>query len=675
MKTKAILRSFLSVIPVIGMGFILNTHEHDAYAHAQVSRANETATYDFSAQQEISPEDELSVSVLSSTVTSTSHSFGISFKTGGEGFRTRKKSYIVACNDPEFYSYINEINTLDKDSREELIQKIENGEEIAPEFSGYVTKISNGQSQGDVVIPRLFTRNSLFYCHIETIDAAAVANWNGIKSITIPKSVIHVGESSFADAPEGIIFNIEYEEAVPEGWDPNWLPEGCVLNTGYDYEGEVSKSDREPSQSGNPEQFGDDNKNYIIGYYPSEGKAYPLVLSYELEEQPGVLHYQEFNLNTRSNANYDSVGALISERNTNLSINISLSDEQHINVETLTIYNIYPQTTTTDNVIVPDVTGSTGYYIKPVLSISHQYNIAEFVDYSFSRISSFANFVAVGMDVDVVQPTIYQTLNNNYYKSNLDNINTGHTVIRYRLTNLNSASYRIVYEGENGLVTKYVPISTPVSYFNFSTSSTNNVVFLFDKNTIGDDFSFDKIREFDVENLSFTLDLFIPDKNAIIARSNATTKFGNISIYHHEVQPSLNLFNVDLFLILLFVGYVAIYAAATTIIFFVKKEKYKNDEFRRVKPAKFFKKAAIGLVGLAFIVFALTFIVLRVTVLSNSIVVFNPADPFIIGFGIVSVLAIGYFVKELVAHVKAEKQRKTAIRLQLDKDVDDDGTH
>lgn len=674
MRRKTILRSFLSVIPLIGMGFLFNSHEHDTHTYAQINRAVEPA-YDFSDQVEVGPDQELSVSVLSSTTTPTSQSFGISFKTGGIGYKTRKNSFIVTTSDEQFYEYVKELDSLSVDDRKKLEDDIKNGIKEAPEFSGYVTQIKNGNSGGHVVIPKKFTRNELLYLHIESVDLVAVENWKNIKSITIPNTVKNVYDTSFAGAPAGTIFNIEDEEAVPVGWDENWLPEGCILNKGYDYDGNTDDKTKVPSQYGNPVQFGDPDKNYILGYYPEDGEKYPLVLGYEFEGQPGEVHYHEFNLNTRSNSNYDSVGQNISNTVTNLFITIPLNGNNKINVETLTIYNIYPQTSV-GNVIVPDVINYKGYFIKPDLTFSHQYDLDEFFKYSYSRVSSFANYIAVAMNVDtVIEPTIYSTLNNNYYENNLPNIEKGHTIIRYRFTNLSSASYKIVYEGRNGLVTKVLPVSTPISYYNFSTTSTNNVVFLIDKNTIGDDFSLSNLHRFDLESASITLDLYIPERNAIIARSNVTTRFGNISIYNSETQPSLHLFNVDLFLILLAVGFIVIYSAVATIIFYVRKEKYKNDEFRRVKPAKFLQKALIGLFGLGIIVFAIAFVVLRVTVLSNSVVVFNPTDPFIIVFGIASVLSIGYFVKELIAYVKAEKQRKTAIRLQLDKDVDDDGTH
>ena len=187
MKNKTILRSFLSVIPLFGMGFLLNSHAHDNIATADIKYAQSQTVSNFQNQTEIGADDEISVSVLSSTVTPTSHTYQLSFKTGGTGYQSRSKSFTVASNDQDFTDYIAQINDMDVADRNELIEKIENGEEIAPQFVGYVTKLNVGTSSGNINIPRVFTRNGLFECNIESIDiASAVYDWTGITSITIP---------------------------------------------------------------------------------------------------------------------------------------------------------------------------------------------------------------------------------------------------------------------------------------------------------------------------------------------------------------------------------------------------------------------------------------------------------------------------------------------------------
>ena len=136
-----------------------------------------------------------------------------------------------------------------------------------------------------------------------------------------------------------------------------------------------------------------------------------------------------------------------------------------------------------------------------------------------------------------------------------------------------------------------------------------------------------------------------------------------------------NLFDIDLTLIIFAVSYIVVYCGIAIGLYFYLKNKFKNDEFRRIKTKKYIQKAGLGLAGLGIVLYAVLFVILRLTAFANSVVVFNPIDPFIIGFGIAAILAIGYFIRSLIITIKAEKQRRTTIKLQLDKDVDDDGTH
>ena len=59
---------------------------------------------------------------------------------------------------------------------------------------------------------------------------------------------------------------------------------------------------------------------------------------------------------------------------------------------------------------------------------------------------------------------------------------------------------------------------------------------------------------------------------------------------------------------------------------------------------------------------------------ANTIVAFNPTDPLLIIFAIAGLIIGGYFIVLAVKAVKAEQERRRAIRLKLNEDVDDDGT-
>ena len=128
-------------------------------------------------------------------------------------------------------------------------------------------------------------------------------------------------------------------------------------------------------------------------------------------------------------------------------------------------------------------------------------------------------------------------------------------------------------------------------------------------------------------------------------------------------------------LIIVAIIYIVVFVAGTIGLYFFLKNKYKNDEFRRMKNKPFIIKALLFLLGSMVVVFDIIFIVLRGTALNNAIVVFNPADAFIIVLSVLSVIIIGYFVKYLVGVIKTEKERRRIIKLKLNEDVEDDGTN
>ena len=94
-----------------------------------------------------------------------------------------------------------------------------------------------------------------------------------------------------------------------------------------------------------------------------------------------------------------------------------------------------------------------------------------------------------------------------------------------------------------------------------------------------------------------------------------------------------------------------------------------------MKSKSFFVKAAIFLVGSLVVLFDIVFIVLRASALNNAIVVYNPADAYIIILSVLSVVIIGYFIKFMVGVVKANRERRRIIKLKLNEDVLDDGTN
>lgn len=186
-------------------------------------------------------------------------------------------------------------------------------------------------------------------------------------------------------------------------------------------------------------------------------------------------------------------------------------------------------------------------------------------------------------------------------------------------------------------------------------------------------FSATTIRQLSLVSFYITIDLFNNSSSSVVARSSYTARFGYVMVMPYSDTASV--FDINTMLIILSIIYLIVYAIATVILFFYLKNKYKNDEFRRMKPKSYFTKSILGLVGSIIVILCITFIILRATSFNNAIVVYNPLDPFIIVFAVLSILIVGYFIKYLAVTYKANQDRKRNIKLHLSEDVEDDGTN
>ena len=256
----------------------------------------------------------------------------------------------------------------------------------------------------------------------------------------------------------------------------------------------------------------------------------------------------------------------------------------------------------------------------------------------------------------------------NNYKDQLD---SGALYVRARLTSISTSSLEFIYEDGGTEKSVETVLSSPVAQVILK-NQENSISFLVRNSELGENFSTAKIRQVNLLNLYVTLDLFA--SNGTVARSNVSTRFGIVAVMPHQNQAPAN-FDLVLFLVLEALIFVVLFAAGTVGLFLYRKAKYKNDEFLRVNPKKFFIRAAIALVCSYIVLLAVSAIVLRTGLFANAVVVYNPLDAFIIIFGILSILVIGYFGKYLVGAIKARNERNRVRRLKLDEDVPDDGTN
>ena len=592
------------------------------------------AAPDFSSEVEI-PDGNLMVSASSSTKTSMGQSFTFMFSTGGQGWCDATSSYLLAPDDANFDEYLTEFNTKTAEEREAITEAYDKGEYEPVHFNSYVYSLNATASVTDIVIPRSLTRNHIFNLDVTRLGINVVPDWTGITSITIPQEVAEIYSESFQNIPEGMVFNVE-PAANLEGWASDWN-HGAIVNYGANF----PAAKAEPLSKAGASKYGDEKQNFIIGWYPKEGEQKPLVLEYQVSKDGGAAEKRYFEFTpTSASSLFECVGRQVNDYTKSLYCDIPLKDGEVIDFSSAVLHNIYRAKS------VNDVAITTG-------------------------LSTFSGYSAIDLNIDISEANVYEHLKANYYNTNLNDINSGKLKIRYRLTSLTLCSFRITYVDGGNELQKDVKIVTPIAQFKLEKSKGNKVSFLFKNSDIAPNFSAEKIREVSFVGLFVTLDLMAA--KGPIARSNVITRFG-----YHSIMPyseSANLFNVNAFLIILLIAYTAAFVGATLGLYFYLKNKYKNDEFRRMKSKSFFVKAAIFLVGSLVVLFDIVFIVLRASALNNAIVVYNPADAYIIILSVLSVVIIGYFIKFMVGVVKANRERRRIIKLKLNEDVLDDGTN
>ena len=184
-----------------------------------------------------------------------------------------------------------------------------------------------------------------------------------------------------------------------------------------------------------------------------------------------------------------------------------------------------------------------------------------------------------------------------------------------------------------------------------------------------------KVSKVELTGFKVSLDLCPTDRGAtqIVTKSGISFRFGYMDLLRKDAEKTFR-FNGNLFLILYTLVFVALYVGGSVGYYFYAKNKYKNDEFRRINGKAYTKRMLKAFVGATLIAGMIAFIVLRFVLINPSVIMFNPLDVFVIAFGVTGLISLGYFIKFFVLYVRQVKERRKILRLKLNEDVEDDGT-
>ncbi len=618
--------------------------------------------------------DELNVALTSHTVTDSSESFAVKFSSQRlVTYQSRYTNFYIYVNDSKFDSERKDSNYTAAGQEAQL-----DAETGLPMFNGVVYRIV-GNSNKDVYIPSVLTSSGSFEINVTGIMGDCVQDWKNVNSINIPNTITSVEAFAFTNVPTDVAFNMEATEK-PTDWSDDWIDDNISdtsLNWGY-YNTEKTYPSRYAKQNvyGSVKEFGTAS-NYIIGYNPSKGSKFdeekyklPLIATYDLIKADGTKETREYAFEKTSTLNdYDGVGAFATSSATKY-LDIDIEKGESVDENSIVFKNIYNAVRgSSDEPYAPDL--STPYTASAHISYSTDgSNLSDYFKMEYKGVSSVFGYTDFRMSVSKVLPSIYPSLMPSVYEQYQASLEDGSVTMRYLFQTLYQAQYHFKYTYKGVEYDKVMKIETPISAHVFQKDNNNNFSMLVKNSDVGEGFSASSVTFFEIIGLRIEIDYY--KTQTIITKSILNKRFGKVTILDVDQQP--HLFNVNLFIALFYIAYTICFVGASAGLFVYQSNKYKNDEFKRVKPKLFVKTSAIAYLGLFIVISAILNIVLRATAVASSVVVYNPLDAFIIIFGIATVVVAIYFVKYCIETYKSNKQRKMSLKLKLDNDVSDDGT-
>ena len=697
---------FLLLGSILGSGFLAFNQKDRVWTanYAEGESASSQKVYtvaDFADEVEVDPE-ELDVSLVQSNTTGTSQSLNFAFKSKTlVVYSTGKNDFIVNIFDSAFTG----------DSKNPVGADFDNYDQETnlPILEGeimFITGATTSRDGGDVTIPSTLTLEETFIVNVTTIASHCItadgAQNNGTNSwydtgatepkftkVYIPSTIVNAYENAFTGVPDEVTIYYEGTE-LPSGFDSNWTDKPANVVLGQ-YGKETNRArkvgnkiDDLVDEHGRPVSFclgcKQDGNKYIGEQYDR-----PLVIQYDkITKENGAESkretiFEELPLSNTTKSAYDSVGRISSLDYSRL-LNYKLGPNEEIDDNSIIFHNIMKFGKGVE------IDTSQRYFAKPRIKYSEKVDLSRLVSFKAANNSTFAGYsmfsLTMSKNLNIIsdkyqQPhSLYLDVKSDFYEQNKTKIESGLTEIRYSLYNLYLSSYRFVYEGKGGQLKEIIiPISTAISYQTLDKDANNKISVLLKNKDVAPDFSADKVRTFELVNITIQMDLLATSDTgtkSVLAKSQASYKFGYITVVDNA---KVSVFNWNIFLIVFLVAFVALYIAGSFALYKVKKEKYKNDEFRRVNDKKYLKSAMMYGGGFLVIAYAIIFIFMRAVGFANTIVSFNPTDPLLIAFAIAGMIIGGYFIVLAIKAIKVEKERRRAIRLRLNEDVADDGTN
>lgn len=400
--------------------------------------------------------------------------------------------------------------------------------------------------------------------------------------------------------------------------------------------------------------------SYLLGYY-AEDNYLPLTATYDVSKAGKVEKKSVVIANSSSNNPYVGFGTDLGKQDITFFVHLDVDESETLDTDSVILSNIFKAKRLPDLSYVPDVDYQ--YYV-PVADyeLPETFHSNDLIDITFKRFSRFNDHVSLIFNFEVDSLDLFKTQEATLYKKHLESIENGTYIIRNRLNSLTNMSFIINYN--DGSSKDILIRGSTTSDLHFG---DNEVNFLFE------DIDISKVSSIQMKSLTFYMDISVAATRKKIVGSDFSVLFGDFTF----IIDSPKVVDINTIVIIVTVILFVVSIGAGVGIYFYRKNKYKNDEFRRMNTKKFIKQALIFFLGGASFFYFALFIILRANVINNTLTVYNPCDIPITIFGVLSIIMVGYFVKYFITLYRAYATRVRAKKLKLNElgQKADDGTN
>ena len=378
--------------------------------------------------------------------------------------------------------------------------------------------------------------------------------------------------------------------------------------------------------------------NYILGYYTEE-YDYPLSAEYVAKTADGKEETRQFTASKNSLINdYDGIGASIGSSSFIVTIDILLSPGETVDPHSVVLYNIFPAVTS-EATFLPDESHplKVSQY-EWAYTAQENVSLTEYLDSEIVEMNSFSGYVSISVRFLNNSDELYKKMKASTYASNQMMIESGDVYFEYKFTSIADSFFRFYYEDgtsrdvptNEGAINSTLPL----------TGEEDTLRFVFTG------IALDNLVGIGLCSANYSIRLMYAATQKEVVGSTYSTRFGSIFFRSPDGEfKNVPTISIDTSLLIAFAVITVVLVGTTLGLYFYFKEKYKNDEFRRMDTKGFTKLAILAYLTIGGLIFDILFIVYRSTVFMNSLTVFNPFDNYIVIFSVALILLIGYFIR------------------------------